>query len=110
MVKGSPYENVQKMPDKMPMSTGPLVSENVVGVVHNYYITFHLDKDIDDALSNSLVKVLLVKEESDFGKSPRISYLRARREVAVREEDAKIQIKLYNPFEFHVVNPWRRSS
>ncbi|KAI3453581.1 hypothetical protein Pfo_010244 [Paulownia fortunei] len=63
MVKGTPYENVQQMPDQKAM-TGPLVSENLVG---------------------------------------------AKREVAVREEDAKIKIKLYDPSEFHVVNTWRRS-
>ncbi|KAI3462411.1 hypothetical protein Pfo_019074 [Paulownia fortunei] len=98
MVKGTPYENVEQMPDQKAM-TGPLVSENVVGVVHDHFITFHLDMDIDDALNNSL----------SFGQSPRTSYLRARREVAVREEDAKIKLKLYDPSEFHVVNTRRRS-
>lgn len=46
MVKGPPYENVYKMPNQEEMS-GPLVSENVIVVVHDHFITFRLDMDIN---------------------------------------------------------------
>ncbi|KAG8382379.1 hypothetical protein BUALT_Bualt05G0071300 [Buddleja alternifolia] len=105
MVKGVPYENIQQMPLKNAESS-PLVSENIVGVVHDHFITFHLDMHMDNGMNNSVVKVHLGKEESRF---PRKSYLRAIREVALWEEDAKIKLKLYDPSEFHVVKTLGRS-
>ncbi|KAK1558446.1 hypothetical protein Q3G72_002400 [Acer saccharum] len=111
MVKGTPYENMNQVPhhhqDEM---TGTFVSENVIGVVHDHFITFHLDMDIDeDGSNNSFVKVNLVKEENLTGKSPRKSYLKTKRHVAKTEKDAQIKLKLYDPSEFHVINPSRRS-
>ncbi|XVE57742.1 hypothetical protein DITRI_Ditri04bG0114100 [Diplodiscus trichospermus] len=107
MVKGSPHQNVYQVPDQDDMS-GPLISENVIGVVHDHFITFHLDMDIDGA-NNSFVNVNLVKEESLPGESPRKSYLKAKRKIAKTEKDAQIKLKLYDPSEFHMINPSRRS-
>ncbi|KAM7531170.1 hypothetical protein LguiB_034580 [Lonicera macranthoides] len=105
MVKGTSYENIYQVPNINEMS-GPLVSENMIGVVHDHFITFHLDMDINDT-NNSFVKVNLVKEESLSGTSPRKSYLKAKRHVVKTENDAKIKLKLYDPLEFHLVNPSR---
>ncbi|KAD6453465.1 hypothetical protein R6Q59_015350 [Mikania micrantha] len=107
LVKATPYENLNNISNTNDM-TGPLVSENVIGVVHDHYISFHLDMDIDGP-DNSFAKVNLVKEETLPGQSPRKSYLKAIRKVAKTEDDAKIQLKLYDPSEFHVFNPARRS-
>lgn len=107
MVKGSPYQNVDQIPNKEAMS-GPLISENVIGVVHDHFITFHLDMDVDD-INNTFVKVNLVKEETLPGESPRKSYLRVKRDIAKTEDDARIKLKLYDPSEFHVINPSKRS-
>ncbi|KAH7549557.1 hypothetical protein ACOSP7_025596 [Xanthoceras sorbifolium] len=108
MVKGTPHENMNQVPDQDEM-TGTLVSKNVIGVVHDHFITFHLDMDIDDRANNSFVEVNLVKEENLTGKSPRKSYLKTKRRVAKTEKDAQIKFKLYDPSEFHVINPSRRS-
>jgi len=107
MVKGTPYENINDISNIDDM-TGTLVSENVIGVVHDHFITFHLDMDIDGA-NNSFAQYHLVKEETLPGESPRKSYLKAKRKVAKTEDDAKIKLKLYDPSEFHVINPSRRS-
>ncbi|XP_057463516.1 amine oxidase [copper-containing] gamma 1-like isoform X2 [Actinidia eriantha] len=107
MVKGSPYENLQQVSNKNDM-TGPLVSENVIGVVHDHFITFHLDMDID-GLDNSFVKVNLEKKKTLPGQSPRKSYLKAKRKVAKTEGDARLKLKLSNPTEFHLVNPLKQS-
>ncbi|XP_065858900.1 amine oxidase [copper-containing] gamma 1-like isoform X2 [Euphorbia lathyris] len=107
MVKGTPYENVNDIPNHEAMSS-PLVSENVIGVVHDHYVTFYLDMDIDDT-NNSFVNVHFVKEQTSPGESPRKSYLRAKRHTAKTEEDGKIKFKLYDPSEFHIVNPSRKS-
>lgn len=107
MVKGSPHENMYQVPFKNDMS-GPLVSENLIGVVHDHFATFHLDMDIDGT-DNSFVKVNLVKEETYPGQSPRKSYLKAERRVAKREEDARVKLNIYDPSEFHVVNPSKMS-
>ncbi|WCJ26026.1 Copper amine oxidase family protein [Euphorbia peplus] len=107
MVKGTPYEKVHDIPNHEAMSS-PLVSENVIGVIHDHYVTFHLDMDIDNT-NNSFVNVHFVKEKTSPGESPRKSYLRAKRHTAKTEEDGRIQFKLYDPSEFHIVNPSRRS-
>ncbi|PWA62344.1 copper amine oxidase family protein [Artemisia annua] len=107
MVKGTPYENIYNIFNANDM-TGTLVSENVIGVVHDHFVSFHLDMDIDGA-NNSFAKVNLVKENTLPGQSPRRSYLKAKRKVAKTENDAKIKLKLYDPSEFHVFNPSKRS-
>ncbi|KAI3892169.1 hypothetical protein MKW92_050046 [Papaver armeniacum] len=89
MVKGTHYNNADQIPEEENTS-GPLVSENLIGVVHDHFVTFHLDMDIDEP-DNSFVKVHLVKEET------------------VPEKDAQIKFKLYDPSEFHVVNPSQKS-
>ncbi|XVF51647.1 hypothetical protein PTKIN_Ptkin04bG0201100 [Pterospermum kingtungense] len=107
MAKGSPHQNMYQVPNQDDMS-GPLVSENVIGVVHDHFITFHLDMDIDGA-NNSFVNVNLVKEQSLPGESRRKSYLKAKRKIAKTEKDAQIKLKLYDPSEFHMINPTKRS-
>ncbi|KAJ4846536.1 hypothetical protein Tsubulata_013537 [Turnera subulata] len=107
MVKGTVHQNTDHISSQEKM-TGPLVSENVIGVVHDHFITYHLDMDVDDT-NNTFLKVNLVKEETLPGTSPRKSYLKVMRETAKTEKDAQIKLKLYEPSEFHVTNPSRRS-
>lgn len=105
MVKGSQHENT----DQVSNLSGPLVSENAIGVVHDHFITFHLDMDVD-GVNNSFVQVNLEKERSPSDdRSPRKSYLKVKRKVAKTEKDAQIKLKLYDPSEFHAVNPSRKS-
>ncbi|CAI0413575.1 unnamed protein product [Linum tenue] len=106
MVKGTVHDNMNQVQNQDEM--GPLVSENAIGVVHDHFITFHLDMDVDGP-NNTFVKVNLVKEENVEGKTPRKSYLKPKRHVAKTEDDARIKLSLYDPSEFHVVNPSRRS-
>lgn len=107
MVKGSPYRNLNQVPDHEEMY-GTILSENVIGVIHDHYITFYLDMDIDGS-DNSFVKVNLARQDTDPGESPRRSYLKAKRETAKTEKDAQIKLKLYEPSEFHVINPSKRT-
>ncbi|XP_057976874.1 amine oxidase [copper-containing] gamma 1-like [Malania oleifera] len=103
MVKGTPYENMNQV-NKEDNLYGTLLSENVIGVIHDHYVTFYLDMDVDGP-DNSFVKVDLRRQMTAAGESPRTSYLKATRHVAKTEKDAQIQLKLYEPSEFHVVNP-----
>ncbi|KAF6152597.1 hypothetical protein GIB67_013044 [Kingdonia uniflora] len=103
MVKGTSYDNMNQVPKEEDLY-GTLLSENVIGVIHDHYITFYLDMDVDGS-NNSFVKVNLVREDTSPGESPRRSYLKAHRHVAKTEKDAQIQFKLYDPSEFHVINP-----
>ncbi|XP_074264895.1 amine oxidase [copper-containing] gamma 1-like [Silene latifolia] len=107
MVKGTPYMNMNQVPNQENMH-GTLLSENVIGVIHDHYITFYLDMDIDDS-DNSFVKVNLKRQDTSPGESPRKSYLKAVRNVAKTEKDAQIKLKLYDPHEFHVVNPNKKT-
>lgn len=95
--------NMNQVPKNEEMY-GTLLSENVVGVIHDHYITFHLDMDVDGS-ENSFVKVKLEREETDQKESPRVSYLKATRHVAKSEKEAQVKLNLYQPSELHVVNP-----
>ncbi|CAA0815242.1 Copper amine oxidase family protein [Striga hermonthica] len=107
MVKGTPYSNLDQL-NQQDNLYGTLLSENVVGVIHDHYITFHLDMDVDGS-DNSFVKVNLQREYTKPGESPRVSYLKAVRNVAKTEKDAQIKLKLYDPSEFHVINPRKKT-
>lgn len=107
MVRATPYTHANQIP-KEEETYGSLISENIVGVIHDHYITFHLDMDVDGG-DNSFVKVHLEREMTGPGESPRKSYLKATRTIAETETDAKIKLKLYDPYEFHVINPLKTS-
>ncbi|KAI0488172.1 hypothetical protein KFK09_027999 [Dendrobium nobile] len=102
MVKGSPYTHITQFPSKQD-TYGTLLSENIIGVIHDHFITFHLDLDIDGA-NNSFVKVQLSRQGTDSDATPRRSYLKATRHIAQTEKEAQIKLKLYEPYEFHVIN------
>ena len=107
MVKGTTYDNINQIPNQENLY-GTLLSENVIGVIHDHYITFYLDMDIDGS-DNSFVNVNIKKQQTSPGESPRRSYLKAIRNVAKTEKDAQIKLKLYDPSEFHVINPSKKT-
>ncbi|CAJ2668530.1 unnamed protein product [Trifolium pratense] len=107
MVKGTTYENMNQVPDEEYLY-GTLLSENIIGVIHDHFITYYLDMDIDGS-DNSFVKVNIKKQQTSPGESPRKSYLKAVRKVAKTEKEAQIKLKLYDPSEFHVVNPLKKT-
>ncbi|KAK4389419.1 Primary amine oxidase [Sesamum angolense] len=107
MVKGTPYANMNQVNDQESLY-GTLLSENVIGVIHDHFITFYLDMDVDGP-DNSFVKVNLQRAYTSPGESPRMSYLKAVRNVAKTEKDAQIKLKLYDPSEFHVINPTKKT-
>lgn len=107
MVKGTPYENVNQVFGQDSLY-GTLLSENVIGVIHDHYITFHLDMDVDGS-DNSFVKVNLQRQQTSPSESPRKSFLKATRTVVKTEKDAQVKVKLYDPSEFHVINPSKKT-
>jgi primary-amine oxidase len=107
MVKGTPYENMNQVPVQEYLY-GTLLSENVIGVIHDHYVTFYLDMDVDGS-DNSFVKVNIQRQKTSPGESPRRSYLKVKRNVAKTEKDAQVKLKLYDPSEFHVINPSKKT-
>ncbi|KAJ7952455.1 Amine oxidase [Quillaja saponaria] len=107
MVKATSFDNMNQVGNQESLY-GTLLSENVIGVIHDHYITFHLDMDIDGS-NNSFVNVNIKKQQTAPGESPRRSYLKAVRNVAKTEKDAQVKLKLYDPSEFHVINPSKKT-
>ncbi|XP_027340750.1 primary amine oxidase-like [Abrus precatorius] len=107
MVKGSTHENMNQVRDQEYLY-GTLLSENIIGVIHDHFITYHLDMDIDGS-DNSFVKVNIEKQQTSPGESPRKSYLKAVKKVAKTEKEAQIRLQLYDPSEFHVVNQLKKT-
>ena len=87
---------------------GTLVSENAIGVIHDHYVAFYLDLDVDGS-DNSFVKVDLRRQETSPEKSPRKSYIKVTKNVVKTEKDAQIKLSLYEPSEFHFVNPNKKT-
>lgn len=110
MVKGTSYSHLSEARGNEGDMHGTLLSENVIGVIHDHYVTFRLDMDVDGA-DNSFVRVEMARQETGPGdESPRRSYLRATRRVAETEKDARVRLSLYDhPAEFHVVNPAKKT-
>ncbi|KMT12587.1 hypothetical protein BVRB_5g098290 isoform B [Beta vulgaris subsp. vulgaris] len=103
IVKATQHKNLNQIPNQETLN-GILLAENVIGVIHDHYITFYLDMDVDGS-DNSFVKVNMQRQLTSPGESPRQSYMKAKRNVAKTEKDAQIKFKLYDPYEFHMVNP-----
>lgn len=106
IVKGTSYVNMNQVNSNEDLY-GTLLSDNIIGVVHDHYINFYLDMDID-GVDNSFVNVHLQREYT-HGKSPRMSYMKVNKTVAKTEKEAQIRLKIYDPSEFHVVNPSKRT-
>ncbi|KAE8732276.1 putative Copper amine oxidase family protein [Hibiscus syriacus] len=71
MVKGTEYDNMNQVEENL---FGTLLSENVIGVIHDHFITFYLDMDIDGS-DNSFVKLDIKRQDTSPGESPRKSLL-----------------------------------
>ncbi|CAH8273079.1 unnamed protein product [Arabidopsis lyrata] len=108
MVKGTSYVNKNQVKkDKEGNEEelyGTILSENVIGVIHDHYVTFYFDLDVDGP-DNSFLKVNLKRQETALGESPRKSYMKAVRNIVKTEKDGKIKLSLYDPSEYHVINP-----
>jgi len=108
MIKGTKYENVDQISSTDELH-GTLLAENIIGVSHDHYITFYLDMDIDGK-DNSFVQVEMAKQTVKNGPTPRKSFWKAEKHIAQTEKDAQIKLSLYQPAEFHVINPSRKTN
>ncbi|KAL2901845.1 Primary amine oxidase, partial [Bienertia sinuspersici] len=106
IVKATPYKSMNQISNQDDLH-GILLAENIIGVIHDHYITYYLDMDVDGS-ENSFVKVNMQKQMT-HGESPRRSYLKATRTIAKTEKDAQVKFKLYDPKEYHMVNPNKRT-
>ncbi|KAL3626360.1 hypothetical protein CASFOL_029909 [Castilleja foliolosa] len=60
IVKGTSYVNMNEVKENENLY-GTLLSDNIIGVVHDHYVNFHLDMDIDGQ-DNSFLNVHLKRE------------------------------------------------
>ncbi|KAK6929972.1 Copper amine oxidase, N2-terminal [Dillenia turbinata] len=103
-VKGVEYTHTDQIKDD---AYGTLLSENVIGVYHDHFLTYHLDLDIDGH-DNSFVKSSLETRRVRNNVSPRKSYWTVVSETAKTESDARIQGGLKSA-DLIVVNPNKKT-
>ena len=110
MVKATTMESVNAnvTKDELDDMRGTLISENTIGVIHDHFLCFHMDLDVDGP-SNSFVQGKFVRYNVPAEVSPRRSYWSVERHVAKTEEEARIQFNLDHPAEFYVVNPSKQT-
>ena len=108
MVKGTKYENVDQNSSTNELH-GTLLIENRIGVIHDHYMTFYLDMDID-GIDNSFVQAKMARQTVTNGPTPRKSFWKAEKHIAQTEKDAQIKLSIYQPYEFHVINPSKKEN
>ncbi|KAH7522332.1 hypothetical protein FEM48_Zijuj07G0127200 [Ziziphus jujuba var. spinosa] len=94
------YTNINQTDEEV---YGTLVSDNIIGVNHDNFLTYH---DVDDE-ENSFIRTNLVTKQVPDHKSPRKSYWTTIKETAKTESDAKIQLGS-KPYEL-VKNPNKKT-
>lgn len=110
MVKATDMESVNgnMTKDELNDMHGTLISENTIAVIHDHFLAFHMDLDVDGP-NNSFVQGKLVRYSEPVEVSPRRSYWSVDKHVAKTEEEARIQFSLDHPSEFYVVNPAKKT-
>lgn len=103
MVKGTAHEHVDQAAEAHEELYGTMVTERTVGVIHDHFITFHLDLDVDGT-ENTFVQNKMVKKDVPKGTSPRKSFWGIEKFVAKTENDAKIKINTLEPADYTVIN------
>eukprot|EP00249_Psilotum_nudum_P022798 c28646_g1_i1 orf=138-2321(+) len=103
MVKGSRFDRVEDLSRSGEQITGEMVAARTIGVMHDHFITFHIDLDVDGT-NNSFLRTQLQKELVKSGDSPRKSYWVMNKRIAQTEEDARLLLDLYQPAEFLVIH------
>eukprot|EP00253_Pinus_taeda_P006248 PITA_06248 len=70
-MKGSSYTNLDEVSNLE--IYGSLLTDNIIGVFHDHFLTFHLHMDVD-GIHNSFVEAKLKRMEVPHGESLRKSY------------------------------------
>lgn len=104
MVKSTAHETMEEAIKAGTDLYGTMLAERTVGVIHDHYITFYLDMDVDGT-ENTFVKHKMSKRKVPQGMSPRKSYWEVEKLVAKTEDDAKVKISLFKPADYLVTNP-----
>eukprot|EP00250_Pteridium_aquilinum_P021489 c25142_g1_i1 orf=155-2326(+) len=103
MAKGTAHEHVDNAEKANEVLYGTMVAERTVGVIHDHFVTFYLDLDVDGT-DNTFVQNKMVRREVPKGMSPRKSYWGVEKLVAKTEKDAKIKITTRSPADYTVIN------
>ncbi|BBN18658.1 primary-amine oxidase [Marchantia polymorpha subsp. ruderalis] len=83
---------------------GNLISENVVGVTHDHFLTYYLDLDVDGSENSFVESKMKTHHITPNSGVPRKSYWDVEKHVAQTEADARIKLSLVAPSEFAVIN------
>ena len=91
MVKATEMKSVNAnlTKDELGDMHGTLVSENTIAIIHDHFLAFHMDLDVDGS-NNSFVQGKLVRYSEPPEVSPRRSYWSVEKHVAKTEEEARI--------------------
>ncbi|MCH1932589.1 hypothetical protein L9G16_20805, partial [Shewanella sp. A25] len=84
MVKGTQYSHMNQVHQNDNMY-GTLLSENVIGVIHDHFVTFRLDMDIDGD-DNYFDKVSIPLQNNVDGEYQHKTYLKATLNVERTEK------------------------
>eukprot|EP00250_Pteridium_aquilinum_P021357 c25097_g18_i1 orf=270-2462(+) len=108
MVKGTQHDTVNEAVEANEELYGTMLAERTVGVIHDHFITFYLDLDVDGT-DNSFVQNKMVRRKTPEGLSPRKSYWGVQKLVAKTEDDGKVKLSLFKPADYTVMNPKKKT-
>lgn len=108
MVKGSSHNSVNEAVEANEELYGTMLAEKTVGIIHDHFITFYLDLDVDGT-DNTFVQNKMVRKKPAEGMSPRKSYWGVEKVVAKTEHDGKVKLSLFKPAEYTVTNQKKKT-
>ncbi|KAH7440977.1 hypothetical protein KP509_03G019200 [Ceratopteris richardii] len=108
MVKGTSHDSIREAAEANEELYGTMLAEKTIGVIHDHFITFYLDLDVDGT-DNSFVQNKMIRKKTLDGTSLRKSYWGVQQLVAKSEDDGKVKLSLFKPADYVVINPKKRT-
>lgn len=109
LVKATEHTRVSEVAEATEDVYGTMVVENTIGVIHDHFISFYLDLDVDGT-NNTFIQNKMVRKRVPHQMSPRKSYWAVEQVAAKTEEEAKVKVSIFKPADYTVVNSRRTTS
>lgn len=108
MVKSTPHDTLDQALRADANLYGTMLAENTIGVIHDHFITFYLDLDVDGT-DNTFIQNRMKRKRVEEGASPRKSYWEVEKLVARTEDEGKVKLSIYKPADYIVTNPKKKT-
>ena len=108
LVKSTQHGSVGEASEATEDVYGTILADNTIGVIHDHFIAFYLDLDVDGT-DNTFIQNKMVRKKVPSEMAPRKSYWGVEKVVAKTEDDAKVKVSIFKPADYTVINPRKKT-